>query len=239
MINVMIADDNLSWITSCSQVITKEKEISLCSIATNGEDAFKSYLLNKPDVLLLDLDMPLLSGSDIINKLTILPDEKEKKNVLIISGHFEDQLKFKNLSKVYNIISKPIDHSKLINCILEVADFNNRKELDINRIKNLFIQIKLNIFSKGATYLLEIIKYCYYDENLIDNMKHLYTMVSCKYTVSSKSVQWSIENSLKLLSKNVDVNILNSIFLYNDLNSRISPKQFIELVLEYINRNNL
>lgn len=39
----------------------KEKGIALCGIAMDGEEAYNSYLINKPDVLLLDLEMPKMS----------------------------------------------------------------------------------------------------------------------------------------------------------------------------------
>ena len=50
MVRVMIADDNADWITSCSTILTKEKDIALCGIAMDGEEAYNSYLINKPDV---------------------------------------------------------------------------------------------------------------------------------------------------------------------------------------------
>ena len=49
MVRVMIADDNADWITSCSTILTKEKDIALCGIAMDGEEAYNSYLINKPD----------------------------------------------------------------------------------------------------------------------------------------------------------------------------------------------
>lgn len=99
MVRVMIADDNADWITSCSTILTKEKDIALCGIAMDGEEAYNSYLINKPDVLLLDLEMPKMSGADVANNLSALPEENEKRNILIVSGKAQEQIKFRKLKK--------------------------------------------------------------------------------------------------------------------------------------------
>ena len=240
MVKIMIADDNPAWVTSCSKYLTNEKEISLCSIATDGEETLNYYLANRPDVLLLDLDMPKLSGAEVINKLSSLPEEKKKRNVIIVSGRFEEQIKFRNLEKVYNLIPKPVDYQTLLDNIYEVVKYNNKKELNKIEIRKVFVKLKLNVFSKGAIYLFDLISMCYENENLIDNYKYTCAVLAHKYKISEKNIQWSIENSIKTMCKYVNIEDLNSIFLYHDLKSKkISPKQFIELMLEYINRTNL
>ncbi len=237
MVRVMIADDNADWITSCSTILTKEKDIALCGIAMDGEEAYNSYLINKPDVLLLDLEMPKMSGADVANNLSALPEENEKRNILIVSGKAQEQIKFRELKKIYNLIPKPVNFDFLIQEIYDVAKFNSKPVLNINDIKMVFSKLHLNHFSKGGLYLLDAITLCYDNENLLDNFKCLCVILSHKYNVSEKNIQWSIESSLKTMSKYVKREHLNTFFPYHDLTNRISPKQFIELMLEYINRN--
>lgn len=239
MVRVMIADDNADWITSCSRILTNEKDITLCGVATNGEEAYKSYLLNRPDVLLLDLQMPKMSGADVINNLSALPEEREKRNILIISGKYEEQIYFRQFKKIYNSLPKPVDTDRLIKEIYAIAKFNKKNELDINHIKSIFSRLGLNTFSKGGIYLLDLISLCYENENLVDSFKQLCSILSHRYEIPAKKIQWSIESSLKTMSKYVDVDYLNTVFPYHNLDNKISPKQFIDLMLEYINRNNL
>lgn len=239
MIKVMIAYDNPCWISSCAKLLAKEKNLTVCGISTDGEDTINNYLKIKPDVLLLDLDMPKISGAEIINQLSVLPDEEKKRNVLIVSGHLEEQSKFRKLTKVYNLLPKPVYNSKLIDSIWEIANVNNKKTLVINEIKDMFIKLKLSIYSKGAKFLLDAITMCYEDEMFIDNMKSLYIILSHKYKISEKNIQWSIENSLRTIHKYVSIEDLNSIFLYTNITGKISPKQFIELMLEYLNRKKI
>lgn len=239
MVRVMIADDNADWITSCSRILTNEKDITLCGVATNGEEAYNSYLLNRPDVLLLDLQMPKMSGADVINNLSALPEESEKRNILIISGNYEEQVNFIRFKKIYNLLPKPVKPEDLIKEIYEIANYNKRASLDTNSIKLLFSKLHLNIFSKGGIYLLDLIVLCYENENLTDSFKKLCDILSHKHKVSARNIQWNIESSLKSMNKYVDIDVLNSVFPYHDLNNKISPKLFIDLMLEYIHRNNL
>ena len=43
-------------------------------------DAFEKYLEIKPDVLLLDLDLPKISGIEVINFLSRFSEERDKCN---------------------------------------------------------------------------------------------------------------------------------------------------------------
>lgn len=36
---------------------------------SNGEEAYKSYLKNKPDIIIADIEMPVLNGLDLIEKI--------------------------------------------------------------------------------------------------------------------------------------------------------------------------
>lgn len=239
MVRVMIADDNADWITSCSTILTKEKDITLCGVAMDGAEAYNSYLINQPDVLLLDLEMPKMSGAEVANNLSALPEENEKRNILIVSGKAQEQIKFRELKKIYNLIPKPVNFDFLIKEIYDVAEFNKKPTLDMNEIRMVFSKLHLNYFSKGGIYLLDSIALCYENENMIDNFKIICSILSNKYKVSEKNIQWSIESSLKTMSKYVKKEHLDLFFPYHELTNRISPKQFIDLMLEYINRNNL
>lgn len=37
--------------------------------ANNGEDAYEKYIKHKPDLLILDINMPILNGLDLAKKL--------------------------------------------------------------------------------------------------------------------------------------------------------------------------
>ena len=86
MSRVLIADDNKNMTLTFSNFLTKEKNIEIIGIVNNGIDALNTYFEKKPDVLLLDLDMPKMNGLEVIEKLSNDVQEKKKNNIIVISG---------------------------------------------------------------------------------------------------------------------------------------------------------
>ena len=79
MIRVMVAEDCMEQYYDCCEFLTKDKDIEIISRTVDGKSTIKEYLSNKPDILLLDLELPNLNGIEVINKLSL--DIIEKKNI--------------------------------------------------------------------------------------------------------------------------------------------------------------
>ena len=58
MIRVMIAEDNTSLNHLCCNYLTNDKDIQIVFSAYDGEETLEKYKELRPDVLLLDLDLP-------------------------------------------------------------------------------------------------------------------------------------------------------------------------------------
>lgn len=121
MIKVMVADDNIELNSMCCKFLTNDKDIEVVSTTTDGENTLKNYLETKPDVLLLDLDLPKLSGLEIINDLCLDTEEKKKCNIIVISGNIDMRHNLYNTSKVFRIIPKPADFDYILDTIKEMS----------------------------------------------------------------------------------------------------------------------
>lgn len=69
MIKVMIAEDNSSLCKNCFEFLTNDEDIKVVSCALDGEETIQRYFELKPDVLLLDLDLPKINGLEVINTI--------------------------------------------------------------------------------------------------------------------------------------------------------------------------
>ena len=78
MIRVMVADDNIDLNNMYCKFLTKDKDIKIISQTTDGQETLEKYQELKPDLLLLDLEMPKISGLEIINYLSKDTIEKNK-----------------------------------------------------------------------------------------------------------------------------------------------------------------
>ena len=70
MVSVVIADDQPIIRRALQEFIADAADIELVGAAGNGEDALAQVVDTTPDVLLTDLDMPGLSGVDVIAEVT-------------------------------------------------------------------------------------------------------------------------------------------------------------------------
>ena len=87
MIRVLIADDHKVVRTGLEQLIGTFDDVELVGAAANGEEAFALCVRHKPDLVLLDLAMPVMDGIEATRKIRqVLP----KTNVVAFTS-FSDR----------------------------------------------------------------------------------------------------------------------------------------------------
>ena len=117
MIKVMVADDNESLNSSYCKFLTKDKNIEIVGNTYDGEQTLKKYFEVRPDVLILDLDLPKMTGLEIIDKLCKDPEEKKKCNVIVVSGQSDFRNKLYNTRKVFMNLQKPVNEETILKLI--------------------------------------------------------------------------------------------------------------------------
>lgn len=85
--------------------------------ASNGQLAMEEIAKEKPDLILLDLLMPVMDGFEVLQKVRENP-ETEKIRIVILSAlnSNEDIVKGYQLG-ANDFITKPIIMEKLVNCV--------------------------------------------------------------------------------------------------------------------------
>lgn len=232
MIKVMVADDNIELNSMCCNFLTNDKEIEIVSRTIDGESTLKNYLDLKPDVLLLDLDLPKLNGLDIINSLCLNSEEKNKCNIIVISGNIDMRHNLFNTSKIYRIIPKPASFDYILNIVKEMT--SDKDLLFQKNLKDLLLDLKFNLYSTGTVYLIDAINIAYTRPVLLRNIKDLYVKIGTKYDVPYKKVKWSIRNSIDTMNKYISTDFLHSIFHIYETNYKITPKYFLTMIIEYL-----
>src|SRR5271168_1746334 len=66
MIRVLIVDDHALLREGIATLLNAESDMKLVADACNGQDAIEKFRLHRPDVTLMDLQMPALSGIESI-----------------------------------------------------------------------------------------------------------------------------------------------------------------------------
>lgn len=90
-IKVLIADDHDLIRQGLKTILSYEEDITVSGEASNGEEALTLIQLYKPDVLLIDINMPVMSGLDVLKKIKenqlpikvlLLTVESDKKTIM-------------------------------------------------------------------------------------------------------------------------------------------------------------
>ena len=87
MIKILIADDHTMMREGLKQILGGYSDIQIAGEAANGLETLGKIRQLELDVLLLDLDMPGRSGTELIKQIK---DEKPKLPILVLSMHKED-----------------------------------------------------------------------------------------------------------------------------------------------------
>ncbi len=235
MIKVMIADDNRDLNDLCCNILSKDKDIQIISSTLDGETTLKDYMKLKPDVLLLDLDLPKMNGIDIINNICLDEIEKKKNNIIIISGNTDLRYNLFNTSKIFRIMPKPVDFDDIIYTIKEIVTEKNYIPIVDREIRNFLFSLNFNLYSDGTRYLIDAIKIGAEDIRLVRNIKNLYDKVAELHSTSSNSIKWGIRNAIETMNHNTSKREINETFKIN-YDKKMTPKYFIPLVISYFDK---
>ena len=235
MIKVMVADDNADYNKLCCDFLTNDKNINVISSALDGEETIEKYFDSRPDILLLDLNLPKKNGIEIIDEICKHTGEKKECNIIIISG--DNSLRFNLLitSKIFRILPKPASLDLILSTIKEL----NEEECEIydNDIVDLLISLNFNLFSDGTHYLVESIKLANQHPVFLKNIKDIYEIIAKRHNIEPNNVKWCIRNSMDTMQKNMEEETIYKMLDSNNLNRKLTPKIFIPLVLNYLNRS--
>ncbi len=110
---IMIVDDEESLIELVTAVL--EQEGYEIITAMNGEEALEKLRTEKPDLILLDMMMPGMSGREICEKIRGDPKTKDLKIAFLTVAKFSEAGKgVLEKMNVLDYITKPFENQDLI-----------------------------------------------------------------------------------------------------------------------------
>jgi DNA-binding NarL/FixJ family response regulator/tRNA A-37 threonylcarbamoyl transferase component Bud32 len=118
VIRVALADDHRILRTSLAMYLNDNKGIEVVGEADDGAQALEMVRQHRPDVLLLDLNMPGTSGFDILPEIRATWPEMK---VLVLTGRDEDAYIVRALrAGAHGYILKTTDENDLLQAVFDV-----------------------------------------------------------------------------------------------------------------------
>lgn len=143
--SIFIADDHPILLQGL-ETFLKDKGFKILGTATDGHSAYNNIVKLKPEIALLDIKMPLLSGIEIARKCM---QNNISTKIVLITLYKDEALYFeaKDLN-VYGYLLKEFAIEEIENCLEEVVKGQQYFSKDILRHLNISIEPTSKILNK-------------------------------------------------------------------------------------------
>ena len=129
-IEILLVEDNAGDVRLTQEVLKSSKVRNNLIVASNGQEALnclrkegKYANSTRPDVILLDLNLPLMDGREVLEKIKVDPEFKRIPVVILTTSKAEE-----DILKTYNLhancyITKPVDLEQFVKVVQTLEDF--------------------------------------------------------------------------------------------------------------------
>lgn len=107
MIKVLVVDDNINFLQLAQMALgTDDYEVHT---ATDGQDGLEQARAIKPDIILMDVMMPRVSGLEMMRMLLAEEELKDIPVLVMTASHFDPSTEqvFKQESNIKGFLQKP------------------------------------------------------------------------------------------------------------------------------------
>jgi len=117
-IRVLSVDDHALLREGIASIITLQADMLLVSQASGGKEAIQKYREHRPDVTLMDLRMPDLSGIDALR--AIRAEFPEARIIILTTFESDEEVRRASEAGAYGYLLKSLPPSQLVQVIREV-----------------------------------------------------------------------------------------------------------------------
>jgi two-component system response regulator YesN len=154
MWNLIVADDEPKIRRGIENMLSwRDFDIDIVGEAEDGEIALEIIKEKKPDIILLDINMPFLNGINLLEKLKKINNEGI---VIIISGYDDFSYAQKALQfNVFDYILKPVNRKNMEEVILRAINKLNKLQKETNYLEWVKKQLNENMDTLKKNFFSE------------------------------------------------------------------------------------
>ncbi len=119
---ILVADDESHILNVVSLKLRNAGFRIVC--ARDGQEAYDLVLLEKPDLLITDYQMPELTGLELCQKLHLLPEFANLPAIMLSARGYQLEEKDTAASGIVTMISKPFSPRQLLSAVEQVISSN-------------------------------------------------------------------------------------------------------------------
>lgn len=128
MISIAIADDHRLFSSGIASILESDNELIVSGICSNGKELLEYLKENSVDVILLDLNMPVLDGASTIR---ILKNNRVNSKIVVLSMYADETVYAKcRKLEINGYLHKDSEAQHLIDTIKAIHGGENRFDYD-------------------------------------------------------------------------------------------------------------
>ena len=242
---VVLADNNRQCLRLISGLLAEIKMFSIEDYAFDGRQAYELTMKHAPDLLIIDLIMPIYDGFAVLEELR-QNEYRNKTKIVMTSAVGIDYVFDKARSyNVDHIFIKPFEKEVFKKRITELMDYNNISTLVIDQQKTPQELVTSHIKSVGITanvkgyyYLRDAILMVFEDFDLISRLTtDLYVRVAEKYDATPQRVERAMRHAIESAWNRGSVKVLEDFFGYTICDTKGKPTngEFIAMLADKLN----
>ena len=237
---VLIADSSEEFCSALTAALHRAGGFQLMGTTTDGEQAIRMAVSQKPDILVLDLMLPKKDGISILKAIA---GAERLPAILATSGFVSPFVAnaAANLGVRY-LMQKPCDMDELVDRLEEIRGDDRRvQERPTNKtsiesmVTGIIHEIGVPAHIKGYQYLREAIILAVEDMDVINAItKVLYPQVAKTFQTTPSRVERAIRHAIEVAWDRGDLDTLQRFFGYTVSNTKGKPtnSEFIALIAD-------
>lgn len=251
-LSVLIADDNREFAEVLADFISSQNDLILAGVAYNGTDVLTLVREKRPDVVVLDIIMPVLDGITTLERLNEM--EQPMPKVILLTAFGQDHVTRRAVELgVSYFILKPFDMPVLAERIRQVAGerqtaaststmhsgsnlvaYPTKRTIDA-AITQIIHEIGVPAHIKGYHYLREAIGIVFEDVEILGSItKVLYPRIAERYKTTPSRVERAIRHSIEVAWGRGNMDAIRNVFGYTVSISKTKPtnSEFIAMIAD-------
>ncbi len=157
MLKIMIVDDEFYFREAIKISLPwNELGFEICGEAKNGRDALEKVEAYKPEIIIVDINMPIMDGLEFVQHL------REKNNdikIIILTGHSEFNYARQAVKlEVFNYLLKPVDEEELKKTLLDLKNIIEKEVIIKTEMDRLKQQVRESIPLLKDKFLNELLR---------------------------------------------------------------------------------
>ncbi len=125
VIKVLIADNDLTERTRIKEILTRESDLQVLDVVSDGNECLSRALGHHPDVVILRSDLPGRKGMEVAEQLYM--DRPDIGLILLLSGNEDEDIwRQMVLAGINEYVTRPIDPQRLIGGLRKVVGIKRK-----------------------------------------------------------------------------------------------------------------